>query len=99
MMIVMTGGDVLVGPNGWIDSHMHYGIRNILNRQTPRFTIDDDIESYSPPEYYPGDLGYYYTISTVKSMEPRSIDFKWTGTFHTIFMILMAYVWTSLIKS
>jgi len=46
----------------------------------------DDIESYSPPENYPGDLGYYHTISTVKSMKPRKytfqMDWYWPYNFY-----------------
>ena len=36
----------------------------------------DDLESHSPPEYYPGNLGHYHTISTNKGLEPRRYKFQ-----------------------
>ncbi len=65
----------IVGPNGWM-MHSSTWDKEYFEQAEIKVHYRDDIENYSPPEYYPGDLGYYYTISTVKSMEPRKYRFQ-----------------------
>jgi len=36
----------------------------------------DDIQHSDPPDYYPGDLGYYGVQSTVKTLKPRKYHFQ-----------------------
>ncbi len=65
----------IVGPHGW-QVHSSTWDKEYLEQAEIKVHYRDDIESYSPPEYYPGDLGYYYTISTIKSMKPRKYKFQ-----------------------
>ena len=75
----------IVGPNGWM---MHASIwdKEYFEQADIKVHYRDDLESYSPPEYYPGDLGHYHTISTVKSLEPREykfqMDWYWPYNFY-----------------
>ncbi len=47
----------------------------------------DDVEHEAPPEEYPGSLGYYYTLTTIDSLEPRSyffqLDYYWPYRLYT----------------
>jgi len=65
----------IVGPKGWM-LHTSTWDREYFEQAETKVHYRDDIESHFPPEYYPGDLGYYYTISTVKSMKPRKYKFQ-----------------------
>jgi len=65
----------IVGPNGW-QMHSSTWDKEYIEQAEIKVHYRDDLESYSPPEYYPGDLAYYYTISTVKSMQPRKYKFQ-----------------------
>ena len=65
----------IVGPNGWM---VHRSIWDEDYRKQAKIAMEyiDDVEHESPPEEFPGDLGYYYTKTTVKSMDPRSYFFQ-----------------------
>jgi len=41
-----------------------------------RMKYIDDVNHHSPPDYYPGDLGYYYTLSNIGNLDPRSYRFQ-----------------------
>ena len=75
----------IVGSNGWM-IHSSTWDKEYFEQAETKVHYRDDIESYFPPEYYPGDLGYYYTISTVKSMKPRKykfqMDWYWPYNFY-----------------
>ena len=75
----------IVGSNGWM-IHRSTWDKEYFEQAETKVHYRDDIESYFPPEYYPGDLGYYYTISTVKSMKPRKykfqMDWYWPYNFY-----------------
>ena len=65
----------IVGPNGWM-MHGADWDKEYYEQADIRIHYRDDRESYSPPEYYPGDLGHYNTLSTIKSLKPRSYKFQ-----------------------
>ena len=75
----------IVGPNGW-QMHSSTWDKEYMEQAEIKVHYRDDLESYSPPEYYPGDLGHYHTISTVKSLEPREykfqMDWYWPYNFY-----------------
>jgi len=65
----------IVGPNGWM-IHGSSWDKDYFEQADIKIHYNDDIESYSPPENYPGDLGHYYTLSTIKNMEPSKYKFQ-----------------------
>jgi len=73
----------IVGPNGWLILTSTWD-KEYLEQAEIKVYYGDDIESYATPEYYPGDLAYFYNISTIKSMKPRKYTFQmdWYFPYH-----------------
>jgi len=75
----------IVGPNGWM---VHRSLWDELYRSQAdvRVHYRDDIQHQNPPDYYPGDLGYYKVESTVRSLKPRKyqfqLDWYWPYNFY-----------------
>jgi hypothetical protein len=65
----------IVGPNGWM-MHGADWDKEYYEQADIRIQYRDDIESYSPPEYFPGDLGHYNTLSTMRHLKPKSYKFQ-----------------------
>ena len=76
----------VVGPQGWI-VHRSLWDEDYRRQAKIRMKYIDDIEHQSPPDNFPGDLGYYYTESTIDSLEPRSyffqLDYYWPYRLYT----------------
>ena len=76
----------IVGPQGWM---IHRSIWDEDYRQQARIRMKyrDDIEHQAPPDYFPGDLGFYYTESTIESLDPGTyrfqLDWYWPYHFYT----------------
>ncbi len=69
----------IVGPNGWMVHRSNWD-EDYRRQADIKMKYIDDVNHHSPPDYYPGDLGYYYTLSTIESMEPRTYTFQ--GDFY-----------------
>jgi hypothetical protein len=65
----------IVGPNGWMVNKASWD-KEYFQQAEIKIHYQDDKKSYSPPEYYPGDLGYYYNVSTIRSLKPRKYKFQ-----------------------
>ena len=65
----------IVGPNGWI---VHRSLWDEYYRSQSEIKVHyrDDIQHEDPPDYFPGDLGYYYVESTVRSLKPGKYNFQ-----------------------
>jgi hypothetical protein len=65
----------VTGPNGWI---VYRSLWDEFYRSQADIKVhySDAKERHQPPEYYPGDLGYVYSESTVRSMKPRKYKFQ-----------------------
>lgn len=76
----------VVGSNGWM---VHRGRWDEeYSRQASISVIyRDDIRKDLPPEYYPGELGYYGVESVIKSLEARGyqyqFDWYWPDHFYS----------------
>jgi len=64
-----------VGPNGWM-LHRSVWDEAYSSQADIKVHYRDDIQHQDPPDYYPGDLGYYYLQSTVKSLKPRKYHYQ-----------------------
>lgn len=75
----------VVGPNGWM---LHRSLWDEDYARQSKISIHyrDDLNKKSPPEYFPGDLGYYGVESLIKSLEPRKyqyqLDWYWPYRFY-----------------
>lgn len=65
----------IVGPTGWM---LHRSMWDDFYRSQAdiRIRYRDDVQHRDPPDYYPGDLGYYYVESKVSSLKPRKYTFQ-----------------------
>jgi hypothetical protein len=76
----------IVGSNGWI---MHRSLWDEdYARQAKIIThYRDDLAKEWPPEYFPGELGYYGVESLIKGLEPRKyqyqMDWYWPLDFYS----------------
>ncbi len=74
----------IVGPNGWMMQRSLWDGK-YKEQADIRMKYLDDVNHKSPPDYFEGDLGYYYTLSTIKSLKPRKykfqLDFYWPYHF------------------
>lgn len=64
-----------VGPGGW-SFYRSVWDEFYSSQADIKVHYSDDRETLRPPEYYPGDIGYSYTESTVKSLKPRKYHFQ-----------------------
>ena len=73
----------IVGPNGWM-MHRSLWDEGYRRQADIKMKYIDDVNHFSPPTNFPGDLGYYYTLSTIESMEPRTYFFQadWYYPYH-----------------
>ena len=73
----------IVGPNGWI-VHRATWDEHYFSQADLKLHFTDDLENHQPPEYHPGSLGSYYTVSTVKSLKPRKyfLQIDWYFPFN-----------------
>ena len=75
----------IVGPNGWI-VHRSMWDEFYFSQADIRVRYLDDVENRWPPEYYPGDLGYYSVESTMTSLKPRKyyyqLEWYWPYDFY-----------------
>jgi hypothetical protein len=75
----------IVGPNGWM-VHTSAWDQDYFEQAEIKIHYRDDLESSSPPENYPGDLGSYLTLSTIKKLKPRKyrfqMDWYWPYDFY-----------------
>ena len=75
----------IVGPNGWM-VHRSLWDDYYFSQADIRVHYRDDIKHHNPPDYYPGDLAYYYVESTVTSLEARrytyQLDWYWPYNFY-----------------
>lgn len=75
----------IVGPNGWM---LHRSLWDALYRSQADIKMHyrDDVQHRDPPEYFPGDLGYYWVESIVRSLKPRKytfqLDWYWPYEFY-----------------
>ena len=60
----------IVGPNGWM-VHRATWDEYYFSQADLKLHFTDDLKNHAPPENYPGSLGSYCTVSTVKSLQPR----------------------------
>ena len=65
----------IVGPQGWI-VHRSKWDESYMNQADIRMKYIDDVNHHSPPDYFSGDLGFYYTESTIKSLKAGTYNFQ-----------------------
>ncbi len=65
----------IVGPNGWM---VHRSMWDAQYRTQADISVHyrDDNLHRDPPDVFPGDLGYYFVESAVRSLEPRKYSFQ-----------------------
>ena len=76
----------IVGPQGWI-MHRSLWDEGYRRQADIKMKYIDDVNHHSPPDKFPGDLGHYYTLSTIESLEVRSyffqLDWYWPYRLYT----------------
>ena len=65
----------ILGPQGWM-VHRSLWDEEYKQQASIKMKYIDDIDSSSPPDYFPGNLGYYYTESVIEYLEPRKYFFQ-----------------------
>ncbi len=65
----------IVGPQGWM-MHRSRWDKEYREQANIRMKYIDDVNHHSPPDTYPGDLGFYYTHTTIESIKPRTYNYQ-----------------------
>ncbi len=76
----------ILGPEGWM-VHRSKWDKDYKRQADIRMKYIDDVNHHNPPDYFPGDLSYYYTESTIKSLKAGAyrfqLEFYWPYRLYT----------------